>query len=59
MLRTISDLDYEPEVVDEPTEKTVLADRIDATSLPEKLTSLFAEARATNKPVLIEFTGPG
>jgi len=58
-LRTIRDLDYEPELVEAPTEQTVLAERIDTASLPEDLRALFAEAKAEDKPVLVEFSGPG
>ena len=59
MLRTIRDLDYEPELVDAPTEQAVAANRVDPNSLPGDLGSLFAEAKAKSKPVLIEFSGPG
>jgi hypothetical protein len=59
ILRTIRDLDYEPKVVDKPATQVVLADRIDPASLPAELSSLFAAAKAANKPVLLEFSGPG
>ena len=59
LLRTIRDLDYEPELVDPPGEHAVVAERIDPMSLPEDLQALFAQAKAKDKPVLVEFSGPG
>ncbi len=60
-LGAIRDLGYEPEVVDAPAERTVVADRIDldGATLPEDLRALFVEAEAEDKPVLVEFSGPG
>lgn len=59
LLRTIKGLDYEPELVETPTEPTVVAERIDTATLPEDLRALFAKAKAEKKPVLVEFSGPG
>ncbi len=59
LLRTISALDYEPELVDAPGAPSVVAERIDPASLPEDLQALFAQAKAKDKPVLVEFSGPG
>ena len=59
LLSTIRGLDYEPELVTAPVERVVAAERIDPTSLPEDLQALFAQAQAKDKPVLIEFSGPG
>lgn len=58
-LRTIRNLDYEPELVEVPTEPTAVAERIDTAKLPGDLRSLFAEAKTDRKPVLVEFSGPG
>ncbi len=59
LLTTIRSLDYEPQTVDAPSEPAVVLERIDPTSLPEDLRTLFVEARAKDKPVLVEFSGPG
>ena len=58
-LRTIRGLDYEPELVEPPTEPTVVAERIDTATLPEDLRALFVKAKAEDRPVLVEFSGPG
>ena len=59
LLRTIRDLGYEPALVEAPTEPTVVAERIDTAALEEDLRALFAEARAKQKLLLVEFSGPG
>ena len=59
LLRTIESLDYEPELVEAPTDPTVVAERIDPAGLPEDLRASFAKARAEGKRVLVEFSGPG
>ena len=59
LLRTIRDLDYEPMIVEAPSEPVVVAERIDTTSLPEDLAELFGRARDLGQPVLVEFSGPG
>ena len=61
VLGAIRDLGYDPEVVDTPVVRTAVADRIDldAATLPDDLRALFVEAAAKDKPVLVEFSGPG
>ena len=59
LLRTIRDLDYEPELVEAPGEAAVAAEAIDPASLPESMEALFAQAKSQDKPVLVEFSGPG
>jgi copper chaperone CopZ len=58
-LRTIRKLDYEPLLVDAPAESAVVAERIAPDSLPDDLRALFAQAKAQNKLLLVEFSGPG
>jgi hypothetical protein len=59
MLRAIRKLDYQPAVVAAPTEKTVVAERVEAGDLPADMRRLLGEAKASNKLLLVEFTGPG
>ena len=59
LLRTIRDLDYEPEVVEAPSDPVVIAERVDVASLPDSLGELFEQAKKTGRPVLVEFSGPG
>jgi hypothetical protein len=58
MLRAIRKLDYQPAVVAAPTEKTVVVERIEASDMPADIRRLWSEALASNKPLLVEFSGP-
>ena len=60
LLASIRKLDYEPEVVEPATSpKAETASRVDLSDLPPELSSLFAEASKSDKPLLIQFSGPG
>jgi hypothetical protein len=59
MLRAIRKLDYQPAVVDAPTEQAVVVDRIEVGDMPADMRRLWSEAKASNKLLLVEFSGPG
>jgi len=58
-MRAIRDLDYAPEIVVTPSERTALLDYIDTATLPTGLRTVFVEAKAESKPIIVEFSGPG
>lgn len=61
LLGSIRELGYEPELVlaaEPPTDPDPAAP-MDLAQLPEDLATLFARARQTGKPVLLQFSGPG
>lgn len=42
-----------------PSQPAVVLARVDPAALPADLQALFAEAKKQDKPVLVEFSGPG
>ena len=61
LLGSIRELGYEPELViaTEPESEPATTGELDLAQLPEDLAALFARARQTGKPVLLQFSGPG
>lgn len=61
LLGSIRELGYEPELViaAEPATDPDPAAPMDLAQLPRDLATLFARARQTGKPVLLQFSGPG
>lgn len=60
LLRTIRELDFEPELVEPPPPTATEARaRVDVAELPGELQELFLRARKDDRPVLLDFTAPG
>jgi len=60
LLDAIRKLEYEPDVVaTRPEASSRGVTKVDVSSLPAELGKLFAAARDANKPVLLQFSGPG
>ncbi|MBI4229965.1 MAG: hypothetical protein HY608_03935 [Planctomycetes bacterium] len=60
ILGAIRGLGYTPQVVERPSGRPAeVAERVDPIALGADLQAVFAEARRTGKPVLLDFTGPG
>ena len=60
LLQTIRDLDFDPEVVEQPPPAAVETKaQVDISKLPEELQALFAQAKQQDRPVLLDFTAPG
>ena len=60
MLEAVRELGYAPAIVEKPsTPVPEAAQAVDPARLTSELQYLLAEARRTEKPVLLDFTGPG
>lgn len=60
LLNGIRKLEYEPVVVESRSEaSTKGVANVEVSQLPAELGKLFAAARDANKPVLLQFSGPG
>ena len=60
LCETVRKLGYSLQVLaPDQVPAAAIVERIDPAKLPERLRRRFEEARASGKPVLLEFSGPG
>lgn len=60
ILGVVAELGFEPTVVATPGKTSERGEeRVDLAQLPQEYQALFADARRTDRPVLLDFTAPG